>query len=130
MIRVLGGAGDPATRMENRGGEPAANPYLYIAAQLVAGRDGIAANRDPGPPDHEPYQAGRAPLPGSLPAALDALGASALFRRELGNVYVDYFLALKRNEAGRFARWLEEHRVEDRPDEPTAWEQNEYFDFF
>ena len=41
MIRVLGGVGDPATRMENRGGEPAANPYLYMASQLVSGRDGI-----------------------------------------------------------------------------------------
>ena len=49
MIRVLGGPGDPATRMENRGGEPAANPYLYMASQLVSGRDGIEANRDPGP---------------------------------------------------------------------------------
>ena len=29
MIRVLGAPGDPATRLENRIGEPAANPYLY-----------------------------------------------------------------------------------------------------
>ena len=57
MIRVLGGPGDPATRMENRGGEPAANPYLYMASQLVSGRDGIEANRDPGPQDDEPYAA-------------------------------------------------------------------------
>ena len=85
MIRVLGGAGDPATRMENRGGEPAANPYLYMASQLVAGRDGIEANRDPGPQDDEPYQADRPALPPSLPAALDALEKSALFRREFGD---------------------------------------------
>src|SRR5262249_1039116 len=32
MIRVLGGAGDAATRLENRIGEPAANPYLYMAS--------------------------------------------------------------------------------------------------
>ena len=30
MIRVLGGAGNPATRLENRIGEPAANPYLDL----------------------------------------------------------------------------------------------------
>ena len=30
MVRVLGGADDPATRLENRIGEPAANPYLYM----------------------------------------------------------------------------------------------------
>jgi glutamine synthetase len=34
MIRVLGGAGDSATRLENRIGEPAANPYLYMASQI------------------------------------------------------------------------------------------------
>jgi glutamine synthetase len=130
MIRVLGGVGDPATRMENRGGEPAANPYLYMAAQLVSGRDGIEADRDPGPQDDEPYAADRVALPKSLVEALDALEKSALFRRELGEVFVDYFLRLKRNEAGRFLRWLEDERVEDRPDETTAWEQNEYFDFF
>ena len=28
MVRLLGGAGDPATHLENRVGEPAANPYL------------------------------------------------------------------------------------------------------
>src|SRR4029077_9509770 len=31
MIRALGGATDPAPRLENRIGEPAANPYLYMA---------------------------------------------------------------------------------------------------
>ena len=41
MIRVLGGAGDPATRLENRIGEPAANPYLYMASQILSGLDGI-----------------------------------------------------------------------------------------
>ncbi len=130
MIRVLGGVGDPATRMENRVGEPAANPYLYMASQLVAGRDGIDAQRDPGPQDYEPYQADRALLPASLLEALDALEKSALFRREIGEIFIDYFLKLKRNEAGRFRQYLEEHRIEYRPDETTAWEQNEYFDFF
>src|SRR2546421_3919868 len=51
MVRVLGGHGDPATRLENRLGEPAANPYLYIASQIVAGLDGIERSLQPGPPD-------------------------------------------------------------------------------
>ena len=42
LMRVLGAPGDPATRLENRAGEPAANPYLYMASQIVAGLDGIA----------------------------------------------------------------------------------------
>ena len=37
MVRVLGQPGDPSTHLENRVGEPAANPYLYIASQIHAG---------------------------------------------------------------------------------------------
>ena len=42
MVRVLGEPGDPATHLENRVGEPLANPYLYMASQIYAGLDGIA----------------------------------------------------------------------------------------
>jgi glutamine synthetase len=129
MLRVLGGAGDPATRIENRIGEPAANPYLYVASQIVAGIDGIDGKLDPGPPDEDPYNAARPLLPQSLLGALDAVERSPLFRAELGELFVDYFLRLKRNEAGRFAQWRKETGAPD-DDAPTEWEQNEYFDFF
>ncbi len=129
MLRVLGGRGDPATRIENRLGEPAANPYLYMMSQIVAGLDGIECGLDPGPQDDEPYAAERPMLPTSLPAALEALEREALFRKQLGDVFIDYFLKLKRNEAGRFQRWLEDNGVKD-SDETTDWEQREYFDFF
>jgi glutamine synthetase len=129
MIRVLGGPEDPATRMENRIGEPAANPYLYILSQIVAGLDGIENKHEPGSPDDDPYNANRPMLPASLPAALDALGREPLFRTQLGEVFVDYFLKLKRNEAGRFAQWCKDAGKAE-GDEPTEWEQNEYFDFF
>ena len=79
MVRVLGAPGDPATRLENRVGEPAANPYLYIASQIAAGLDGIEHELDPGAPDDDPYTADRPLLPTSLPAALDALERDALF---------------------------------------------------
>jgi glutamine synthetase len=130
MVRVLGSKGDPATRLENRVGEPAANPYLYIASQIVAGLDGVAHGTDPGPQEYEPYEADRPLLPTSLVEALDRLDASPLYRTELGDLFVDYFLKLKRNEAGRFTRWLEENKMSGSGDETTAWEQNEYFDFF
>jgi glutamine synthetase len=130
MIRVLGGAGDPGTRLENRTGEPAANPYLFLLSQIVAGRDGIEHGRDPGPPDLAPYAADRPMLPTTLMDALDALEGSALFRRELGDIFFDYFLKIKRNEAARFLRYLETSGVQDWRDEPTEWEQREYFDFF
>ncbi len=55
MLRVLGRAGDAATRIENRIGEPAANPYLYIAAQIHAGLDGIARGLRAPPATGAPY---------------------------------------------------------------------------
>jgi glutamine synthetase len=130
MVRVLGGADDPATRMENRIGEPAANPYLYVLSQVVAGLAGIEAGLSPQTPDDEPYGAKRPLLPKSLPEALDALDKEPLFRRELGDSFVDYFVALKRTEAGRYERSLEDTRTAPQSEETSAWEQNEYFDFF
>ena len=130
MIRVLGGPDDPATRLENRIGEPAANPYLYILSQVVTGLAGIEAGLQPPAANDEPYAAERPMLPKSLPEALDALDKEPLFRRALGDTFIDYFVKLKRTEAGRYQRSLEETGVSPQGDEPTAWEQNEYFDFF
>src|ERR1051325_6886186 len=73
MIRVLGGRGDAATRLENRAGEPAANPYLYMASQIVSGFDGIDKNLHPGPSADAPYDVAAEPLPKSLEEALAAL---------------------------------------------------------
>jgi glutamine synthetase len=130
MIRVLGGVDDPATRLENRAGEPAANPYLFILSQIVAGLAGMEAAMQPTPPTDEPYAAERVMLPKSLAEALDALDKEPLFRRELGDTFIDYFIKLKRTEVGRYQHWLEENRPSAQNDEPTTWEQNEYFDFF
>jgi glutamine synthetase len=129
MIRVLGGAGDAATRLENRVGEPAANPYLYVLSQIVAGLAGIKAKLEPPPPSDEPYAAERPPLPKSLPEALEALDKEPLFRRALGDTFIDYFVKLKRSECTRYLRALEEAGASP-SDEPSEWEQNEYFDFF
>jgi glutamine synthetase len=128
MIRVLGGAGDPGTRLENRIGEPAANPYLYIASQIVCGLDGLEQRLDPGPRDDEPYAAERPMLPVNLGQALEALEKDALFRAQFGPIFIDYYLRLKRSELGRFEAWRKESG--DTGEEPTAWEHNEYFDFF
>ncbi len=130
MIRVLGGVDDPATRLENRAGEPAANPYLYILSQVVTGRAGIEGKLKPPPADDAPYAAERPLLPKSLPQALDALDREPLFRRELGDIFVDYFVKLKRSEWTRYQRWAEETGASLQSDEPSEWEQNEYFDFF
>jgi glutamine synthetase len=128
MIRVLGAPGDAATRLENRVGEPAANPYLYIASQIAAGLAGIDTARDPGTPDDAPYAAARTMLPTSLADALDALEKDPLFRQEFGDVFIDYYLKLKRTELGRYLKSVEARAPQG--DEPTEWEHNEYFDFF
>ena len=81
MLRVLGGAGDAATRIENRVGEPAANPYLYMASQIVCGLDGIERKLDPGPSADTPYETKAALLPKSLREALIALHDDPFFRQ-------------------------------------------------
>jgi glutamine synthetase len=129
MVRVLGGPGDPATRLENRVGEPMANPYHFIAQQIVAGFAGVDGGLDPGPQDLESYTAARPMLPKSLGEALDLLGEAEVYRRELGGQFIDYIVQVKRTELGRFEQFLKESGIEA-GDEPTAWEHNEYFDFF
>ena len=41
FVRVVGGGTQPLTHIENRSGEPAANPYLFMASQLIAVIDGM-----------------------------------------------------------------------------------------
>ena len=118
MVRVIGAPGDPATRLENRVGEPAANPYLYMASQIVAGLDGIARNLDPGPSADAPYETAAEPLPASLAEALAALRASDCFRAAFGDAFIDYFVRIKEAEIARFQA------------DVTEWEHKEYFDLF
>ena len=130
MIRVIGGANDPATRLENRAGEPAANPYLYVASQIAAALDGIDRSLAAPTEDYEPYGADREMLPADLGAALEALDTSTLFRREFGDPFVDYFIALKRAELDRFRQYGIDRGGHREINQVTEWEQNEYFDFF
>jgi glutamine synthetase len=118
MVRVLGGANDPATRLENRIGEPAANPYLYMASQILAGLDGIDRVLTPPPPADTPYETQATSLPKTLREALDALKADSFFREKLGAGFVDYYLHIKNAELERFQA------------EVSDWEQREYFEMF
>jgi len=127
MIRVLGQPGQHDTRLENRIGEPAANPYLYIASQIYAGLDGIAGQSDPGPSADTPYEAKAPFLPKDLGQALSALRANQTFKQAFGAPFVDYYAHLKEAELARFKS--EAGEAVDGTD-VTAWEQNEYFDLF
>ncbi len=118
LIRVVGGAGDPGSHIENRAGEPCANPYLYMAAQIAAGLDGIRRKRDPGPPEAAPYESAKPKLPASLMDALGALRESTFYRAAFGDAFVDYYCAVKQSEINRFLSHV------------TDWEQREYFEVY
>src|SRR5215475_11666010 len=126
MVRLLGQPGDPSTHLENRVGEPAANPYLYMASQIYAGLDGIAGKRDPGPSADTPYETKAEALPKNLGEALAALRADATFRNDFGAGFIDYYARLKEAEFARFTAEAGGETIGD----VTAWEQNEYFDLF
>ncbi|MGY9018631.1 MAG: glutamine synthetase family protein [Alphaproteobacteria bacterium] len=130
MLRVLGGVGDPATRLENRIGEPAANPYLFIASQIAGGIDGIERNAQPWDADDAPYEADRPMLPTSLKDGLDALNSSTLFRQAFGDTFINYYLGLKHAELNRFNAYVGDNGDQDAENGISHWEQNEYFDFF
>ena len=117
MLRVLGAPGDPATHIENRVGEPAANPYLYMVSQILSGLDGLERKLDPGPSADTPYETKAPFLPKSLAEAVQALREDMYFRETLGG-FIDYYLHIKEAEIARFQL------------EVTEWEQREYFDVF
>ncbi len=75
MLRLVGGYAEPGTRIENRSGEPSANPYLYMASQIYAGLDGIRNGTEPGEPvQDDPYRhTDRPAMPRSLMEAVEAL---------------------------------------------------------
>jgi glutamine synthetase len=118
MLRVLGGMDDPATRIENRVGEPAANPYLYFASQVIAGLDGILRKLEPGESADSPYETPAAELPTTLQDALAHLGGNQCLRDGLGDAFVDYFCAIKKAEISRYNL------------EVSEWEHREYFEMF
>lgn len=119
MLRVIGGPGDPGTHLENRVGESSANPYLYLASQIVSGMDGIARKLLPPPAVDNPYDATARSLPSSIVDAIQEFKQSRLFREKFGDVFVNYLSAIKEFEVRRFLS-----------EEVTDWEQREYFELF
>jgi hypothetical protein len=117
-IHDLGRLEDGSTHLENRIGESAANPYLYMASQLHSGLEGVAARLPLGASADDPYTTDAGRLPANLAAAIDALEADAELTRAMGSRFVPYYAALKRAEIARFEQTV------------TDWEQREYFDLY
>jgi glutamine synthetase len=120
MLRVIGDCGDAATRIENRIGEPAANPYLYLASQIHAGLDGIAHQRKAPAATNAPYASADARLPTSLGEALEALAKDEVLSAAFGTAFIDYFTQVKRSELLRY----------DQAQDKDEFQRREYFSRF
>lgn len=119
MVRVIGDGRHPSTHVENRVGEPAANPYLYVASQVVSGIDGLRRSLDPPPPSTSPYEPDAGPLlPRSLGEAIEAFSTSKLYLDHWGDEVVTYLTSIKASEWHRFQAAV------------TDWEQREYSQLF
>jgi glutamine synthetase len=109
MIRIPGEG-----RFELRLADGAANPYLYPAAVLAAGMDGIENTRDPGKRlDIDMYAEGHKvrgarKLPLNLLDAIRELEKDKTLRAALGQETVDAYLKLKRQEWNDYCRHLTE----------------------
>jgi glutamine synthetase len=118
MLRVIGEPGAPDSHIENRIGDPAANPYLYLASQVASGLDGIRRGLTPPAAVAEPYKSAAPRLPASLMDAVSALDSDRFFRAALGSTFIDYLVKLKEFEIGRFLQHV------------TDWEHREYFEMY
>lgn len=122
MLRVIGQAGDAATRIENRLGEPAANPYLYMASQIHAGLAGVHAGLTAPLATDSPYAdvAGRAEatrIPNTLDQALIALQQDTAMCEGFGETFVRYYQRIKAAEQQRF----------DAAEDKLEFQRREYF---
>jgi glutamine synthetase len=119
MIRVQGSPFERGAHVENRVGEPGANPYFYLAANIAAGLDGIRRELTPPPlSGADPYAEDAPKLPTSLWEAVEALEKDDFFADVFGQGFVTFLTRMKRNEVNRFLG------------EVTDWEMREYFEFF
>jgi glutamine synthetase len=115
-FRVLGHG--PGARVECRIPGADANPYLAFAATLAAGLDGISNKIEPPPIFRgDGYAAAELPrIPRSLPEAIAAFEASALFRTAFGEPVVEHLIHFARTEQRKFE------------DTVTTWERRRYFE--
>ena len=82
-----------ATYVENRLPSGLVNSYLALAATIAAGMDGVINKLEPPPP----RQGGeKVKMPRTLEESLVALKSSTVMRDALGEDFVDWFCALKR----------------------------------
>lgn len=82
------------TKIELRFPDPAANPYLAIAACIASGLDGVRRKLSPGEANGENGKS----LPGNLKDAIDYLLQDAFLKEVLGEEFVKVYTDIKYNE--------------------------------
>jgi glutamine synthetase len=127
MLRIPEGG-----RIENRGCDGAANPYLALTAVLASGMDGIDRNLDPGEPNKDNLytlsaaqlaERGIGSMPSTLLHAADELAKDDVLRAALGpgrdgSDYIDYFVNVKQQEFHSYHA------------EVSRWETDRYLTLF
>jgi glutamine synthetase len=120
MLRIPEGG-----RVEHRGVDGAANPYLASAALLAAGLDGVERELDPGQPVHDDLFAlpaeevarrGISHLPRTLDAAVSELVGDTVLREALGPVpggdFIDYYAQVKQAEFDEYHASVSDWEIE------------------
>ncbi len=110
LVRIPSSRG-LSTRIEVRSPDPAANPYLAMAAMLAAGLDGIRHKMTPPPEtdrniyamdEEERLAEGIEALPSNLKEAIDALRKSETITKSVGAHALEHFIESKEIEWDMF----------------------------
>jgi glutamine synthetase len=96
--------------IEVRNGDPSANPYLFFAALIHAGLDGIKHKRYYEPIEHNIYEMSTKELdslnikrlPATLLESLQELDKNDLLKREMGTELVESYIESKKNELNMY----------------------------
>ena len=117
-----------ATRVENRIGGAAADPYLAAAGLLAAGLDGIRRGLPLPPPcsGDVTVHPDLTPLPGRLEEALDELETDEALRALLPPALIDLFLTVKREEVARCRTAVPDYGLPAFQERIDPWETSEY----
>jgi glutamine synthetase len=121
MLRIPDGG-----RVENRGCDGSANPYLALTAVLASGMDGIDRELDPGEPNTDnlftlsPEQIaerGIRSMPPTLMHAADELSQDSVLRSAFGvgrngEDYVDYYVRTKQDEFRAYHAQVSQWEIE------------------
>ena len=126
MIRVPAKRGK-STRVEVRIPDPAANPYLALAAMLAAGLDGIENKLESPPPvdknifamsQREKSRMKIEPLPSNLQKAIEAFEKSKLMRETLGDHLFFHYIKAKQQEWANYISQVHQ------------WELDQYLGYY